>query len=398
MYSYILLVNIILNRNQAILAIDRAGLNKRLLDELESMPNVKFFFNHKMTGADFRKNLAWFERQDEPTSQSRDGRGTEIEVRFDFLIGADGAHSAARFHLMKFARVSYRQDYIDTLWCEFSIPPAENGNYRLSPNHLHIWPGKDFMFIAIPSADKSLTCTLFQPVSKFTELDRNPNSIVPFFDANFPGVVPDLISASDLQRQYFANPHLPLISIKCSPYHFGSSVVIVGDAAHAMVPFYGQGMNTGLEDVRVLYDIFDKHLAGIRDFKAVGKARANALEEYTSFRNPDAVVINDLALRNYQEMRSDVRSPTYKARKWIEEKLNEYFPSLGWATQYSRVSFGNERYSTVEAAAHYQQAILTQAFHGAVATGLGLGLLYLWKSNHLSLFLARLAVQLRRTT
>jgi kynurenine 3-monooxygenase len=137
------------------LAVDRAGLNKRLLDELEAMPNVKFRFNHKLIGADFKRNQAWFERR-----IMKEGKLSpeEIEVSFDLLIGADGAHSAARYHIMKFTRMNYEQTYIDTLWCEFQISAQEiteqdspDAKFRISPHHLHIWPGKDFMFIAIPS-------------------------------------------------------------------------------------------------------------------------------------------------------------------------------------------------------------------------------------------------------
>ncbi len=142
---------------QSIFAIDRGGLNKALLDELESMPNIKFFFNHKLTGADFKKNKAWFtiSRGKTSTSGTRD---EEIEIDFDFLIGADGAHSAARYHLMKYTRMDYQQEYIDTLWCEFHIEARKvrlgedpESRFHISPHHLHIWPGKDFMFIAIPS-------------------------------------------------------------------------------------------------------------------------------------------------------------------------------------------------------------------------------------------------------
>lgn len=120
------------------------------------MPNVKLFFNHKLTGADFQLRRAWFEASDTITTPN--GRPTEIEVTFDLMIGADGAHSAVRYHLMKFTRMDYQQEYIDTLWCEFRIDPRDVGSgdglqskFRISPNHLHIWPGKEFMFIAIPS-------------------------------------------------------------------------------------------------------------------------------------------------------------------------------------------------------------------------------------------------------
>lgn len=150
--------------SKTIFAIDRAGLNKRLLDILEGMPNVTFFFNHKLTGADFRGCKAWFEIQGGPKT---DGRSKEIEVDFDFMIGADGAHSAVRYHMMKYSRMDYRQEYVDTLWCEFQIAPrkdAENtkSKFQISPNHLHIWPGKDFMFIAIAS-DVSTCDPLISP-------------------------------------------------------------------------------------------------------------------------------------------------------------------------------------------------------------------------------------------
>ncbi|KAI9872115.1 MAG: kynurenine 3-monooxygenase, mitochondrial precursor, partial [Pleopsidium flavum] len=381
-------------------AVDRAGLNKRLLDSLEKMPNVTFHFNHKLTGADFSKNVAWFEQRgdapktDQPQNPSQPSptkkeqrRAPEIEVSFDLLIGADGAHSAARYHMMKFARLNYQQKYIDTLWCEFQIPPSSTGDFKISPNHLHIWPGGEFMFIAIPSLDKSFTCTLFAPSTCFADLSKAPETdLLPFFETNFPGVSPNLITPKDLQSQFTSNPHLPLISIKCTPYHYTSSVVILGDAAHAMVPFYGQGMNAGLEDVRVLFDFLDLH--GVYDPSpstngtTCAQARARALEEYTMQRTPDASAINDLALRNYTEMRASVTSPVYRLRKWVEESVNKYVPSLGWSTQYSRVSFENERYSEVERAVERQGRILM----GVLAVGLvgvvGVGGAWAWRWNH----------------
>ena len=265
---------------------------------------------------------------------------------------------------MKFARLDYQQEYIDTLWCEFQIPPrSSDSSFAIDPNHLHIWPGGSFMFIAIPSLDKSFTCTLFAPASHFNSISEYPEQkLTKFFHKNFPGVCPDLISPSTLQAQFRDNPHLPLISIKCKPYHYKSSVVILGDAAHAMVPFYGQGMNAGLEDVRVLYDILDKHgiydSSARHDHAARDRAREAALDEYTAQRAPDAAAINDLALRNYEEMRSGVQSPLYKVRKWMEETVNIYFPSLGWRTQYTRVSFENQPYSEVEKAVRRQGRIL----------------------------------------
>lgn len=373
-------------------------MNKRLLDNLGKMPNVTFHFNHKLTGADFNKNIAWFEQRSgvaktdhaqnptQPTSgEQHQDRASEISVPFDLLIGADGAHSATRYHMMKYARVNYQQEYIDTLWCEFIIPPdATSGSFAVSPNHLHIWPGKSFMFIAIPSLDKSFTCTLFAPSAHFADLAASPDKLLPFFQQYFPGVCPELITSDDLHRQFRENPHLPLISIKCTPYHYRSSTVILGDAAHAMVPFYGQGMNAGLEDVRVLFDSLDEHGVydpSMREGITREEARAEALLAYTTQRTPDASAINDLALRNYEEMRSSVVSPLYRLRKWVEERVNKHIPSLGWSTQYSRVSFENERYSEVEKAVQKQSRILMSAL-GLGLVGLGSLGGWWWRSNH----------------
>lgn len=333
------------------LAMDRTGLNKTLLDHLEAMPNVKLLFNHKLVGADFRKKTAWFEHR----TKSPEEQGDEFEINFDLMIGADGAHSAVRYHLMKFVPMSFQQEYIDKLWCQFHVPPSPNGDFRIPPNYLHIWPQDESMFIALPNLDKTFTSTLFLTREGFEKLDAS-GKVVEYFDEKFPGVVPDLITEDDLRKQYTSNQHLPLISIKCTPYHYEDCGVIVGDAAHAMVPFYGQGMNAGLEDVRVLFDFIDKH----------PNDRSKALREYTRERTPDAHAINDLAMGNYREMASDVRKPLYLLRKWVEEQLYLYVPSAGWATQYSRVTFSNLRYSKVIQASQRQAKIL----HGVVGLAL----------------------------
>ncbi|KAF2794787.1 kynurenine 3-monooxygenase [Melanomma pulvis-pyrius CBS 109.77] len=346
-------------RGKSLLAMDRTGLNKALLDHLEAMPNVKFFFNYKLVGADFKKNLAWFERH----QKADPVRGTEIEIPFDFMIGADGAHSAVRYHLMKFVPMSYQQTYIDKLWCQFHVPPTASGDFRLPPNYLHIWPQDESMFIALPNLDKTFTSTLFLTRSGFEKLDASGN-IVEYFTSKFPGVVPDLITADELRKQYTTNQHLPLISVKCTPYHYGGSAVIVGDAAHAMVPFYGQGMNAGLEDIRVLFEFLDQH----------PHDRAAALRAYSKHRTPDAHTINDLADRNYNEMASDVKNPMYLLRKWLEESLDLYLPAAGWATQYSRITFSNIRYSEVLRASQRQARVLNGVVGFLLASVAGFGL------------------------
>lgn len=369
-------------------AVDRAHLNKLLLDKVESHPNVKLFFNHKVTGVDFKRNLAWLEQKGRsrrgsdagsPTGKpsSRPGRPDEIEIDFDLILGCDGAHSSVRFHMMKFVRMDFAQSYIDVLWCEFTMLPAEPDSSRspsakdgfvTSPDHLHIWPGKDKMFIAIPSNDKSFTCTLFAPAKDFTYLEEHPGEIELFFNKNFPGAA-DLIGPGNIQNQFKRNPHLPLISIKCSPHYHGSSGVILGDAAHAMVPFYGQGMNAGLEDVRVLFDHLDSQ-------PSTPEGRAKALTSYNKERVADAHAINDLAFANYWEMHAGVRSPIYLLRKNIEEFLSDKIPSTGFATQYSRVSFSNQRYSEVVQVVAKQKRILIEAMFGSTLLPLCAGLAF----------------------
>ncbi|KAJ3482867.1 hypothetical protein NLG97_g7453 [Lecanicillium saksenae] len=371
------------------LAMDRGALNARLLDALEDLPNVELFFNHKLTGADFRKRKAWIEDRDR---LSPSGRAREIEIDFDIMIGADGAHSAVRYHMMKFSRMDYQQEYIDTLWCEFRIEPAKakaqadgSDMWQISPNHLHIWPGKDFMFIAIPSEDGSFTCTLFLPAGEFAVLEADPSQVPTFFDVNFPGVR-DHIADAALIEAFNTNPHLPLISVKCKPYHFGSSGVIIGDAAHAMVPFYGQGMNTGMEDVRILFDILDKHRRQLAETNnpapeqeeeddeedstadAVARqAHAQALAEYSATRWVDAYTINDLAFQNYIEMRTS-QSKLYRLRKSLEEFMSAHLPYFGWKTKYSLVVFSNEPYSECVRRTERQGRILMRAFAGLVTS------------------------------
>ena len=221
------------------------------------------------------------------------------------------------------------------------------------------------MFIAIPSSDGSFTCTLFLPSALFEQLEGEPTTVPTFFDKHFPGVT-SVIEPDALVNSFLTNPHLPLISIKCSPYHYKDCAVIVGDAAHAMVPFYGQGMNAGLEDVNVLFEILDKQTSIVA---SGGKSiRTAALNEYSTIRAPDAHSINDLALQNYVEMRASVTSPVYKLRKWLEETLSVYAPSLGWQTQYSRVSFGNEPYAQVIEKGKRQTDVLLMGL-AALVTG-----------------------------
>ncbi|XWX00759.1 hypothetical protein V2A60_008780 [Cordyceps javanica] len=315
------------------LAIDRTALVAALLDSLDALPNVKLFFNHKLISADFHSGRALFE--------DRDWLSQTTEVRFDIMVGADGAHST----------------YLDVLWCEFRMKSGKaqaDGScaWRISPDHLHIWPAGDSMFIAVPSKDGSFACTLFMPAGRFASLRAEGSQIPQFFDTNFPGVR-DRISDTYLIRSLSQGPHQSIISIKCKPYHFGSSGVILGDAAHAMALFYGQGMNEGMEDVRVLFSVLDKHAQAADAAPCEGRAassieaartRTQALAEYSSSRWKDAHTTNDLAMQNYLEMRTS-GSTIHGLRKMLQEFMRVRLPSLGWRTRYSRVVFSNGPYA-----------------------------------------------------
>jgi kynurenine 3-monooxygenase len=319
------------------------------------------FFDFKLIRVDLHQNRAYFERQTAPKCSDEQGLLSH-EVSFDFMIGADGIHSKTRQQLMRYTRMSYQQVYEDIMWCEFQMPSTSTGQYRLSPKHLHIWSPtasedgekpQRLMFVAFPSRDGSFNCSLFAPSGYFSRLSQSTDSLPAFFDRHFPGVPSNLIAPESLQAQFTANPHLPLMDIKCSHLHYGSSVIIVGDAAHAVLPFYGQGLNAGLEDVRILFETLDRHEGA----HCSATARATALAAYSEARIHHVHAIYDLSRGNYLELQEGVKSTLYLIRKAFEETMCKYLPSLGWATQYARVSFSNEPYGDIVKSTERQKRI-----------------------------------------
>ena len=224
--------------------------------------------------------------------------------------------------MMRISRMNFSQEYIDHAYIELSMPPINN-EYAMSPNHLHIWPRHTFMMIALPNLDKSFTVTLFMPWSKFDAI-KNEDELLEFFQNTFPDSI-SLIGKDRLIQEFFQNPRGSLVNIKCSPHNFGGKAVIVGDAAHAMVPFFGQGMNCGFEDILVLDEIVQKYLLTAYPTPQVME---QILNEYNKTRQPDAEAICDLALHNYITMRSSVIDPLYKLRKRIENLIYRFRPSF----------------------------------------------------------------------
>lgn len=252
------------------------------------------------------------------------------------------------------------------------MPAKANGEYAMEPHFLHIWPRGTFMMIALPNQDMTFTCTMFMPYAIFDEIVTD-HDIMAFFEREFPDSIP-LIGREKIIADYKKNPVGDLVSVKCSPYHYQDKCVIVGDAAHAMVPFYGQGMNCGFEDCLVLHTIIDKHNG---DFAA-------ALEEYSATRNPDAEAIIDLAMYNYLEMRDHVNSKLFVLRKHFDDLLHWAFPE-SWIPLYTMTTFTQIPYHKVIEKSKRQDKIVRLTMNGFAIASLGIlsGMFYFKRSANM---------------
>ncbi|KAJ2819190.1 kynurenine 3-monooxygenase, mitochondrial precursor, partial [Coemansia erecta] len=347
-------------------SVGRSTLIKLLLDEASSYTRVNLHFNYEFVKADF----------DTGRVELRDvERNEECLVNADLIVGADGAFSRVRQRMMSKILMNYSQTYIEHGYCEFSLAP-QDGAFAMNPNHLHIWPRGSFMLIALPNLDKSFTCTLFMPWSQFAKI-QNDAEVVGFFRKHFPDAL-ELMGERRVCAEYTANPKGSLMYVKCAPYTYKSRAVILGDAAHAMVPFYGQGMNCGFEDIEALDRIMVR-MAHESD-KANGctadltdEQLHRALDEYSATRSVDTSAIVDLALENYVEMRAKVVDYAYLARKHLEGLLHRLFP---WHVipLYTMVSFTSIPYAEVVRQWNRQTAWLHRSIRTVtVAAAIGVG-------------------------
>ncbi|HEY0656411.1 MAG TPA: NAD(P)/FAD-dependent oxidoreductase [Chryseosolibacter sp.] len=317
---------------QYINSISRSNLNIVLMNEAEKV-GVKIFFEERCTGIDFQNTTI--------TTTS----GTKP---FDLIIGADGAYSAVRWAMQITDRFNFSQHYIDHGYKEFHIPAGSNGEFKLDKNALHIWPRESFMLIALPNPDGSFTCTLFFPFEgdpSFASLTTKEK-----FKQFFHEVFPDAVALMpDFLEDFEENPTSSLVTIKCFPW-VKNKTFLIGDAAHGIVPFYGQGMNAGFEDCRVLNDLLSKH----NDNWDV------VLPAFQTIRKPDTDAIAQLALDNFIEMRDLVADADFLLRKKIEAKLHQLYPDK-WIPLYSMVTFNdNIRYSEAYAKGQKQKAIMDE--------------------------------------
>jgi len=336
---------------QAIYSVGRRYINEALLTEGEKYEGITYNFNHKLVSADLDTPELTFERKGE----LQPGQERIVVVRPDLVIGCDGAFSSIRKEMMRRPRFNYSQEYIPHAYMELCIPPAADGQFAMAQNYLHIWPRGRFMMIGLPNQDSSFTVTLFMPTDVFASI-QDADSLIQFFQENFRDSI-SLIGADNLIKTYFANSALPLVSVKCFPYNVSSSALIMGDAAHAMVPFYGQGMNCGMEDCLVLEDSLD----------LVPESLEGALNHYSKTRNPDAEAMCDLAMYNYIEMRDLVNKKSFLVRKKLDSLLHWVAPSL-WVPLYSSVTFTRMRYHHCVSNRKWQDSALT-----LVSSAVGIG-------------------------
>jgi kynurenine 3-monooxygenase len=325
---------------QAIYSVSRGGLNVELISIGDAYDNLTYHFGYKCRGIDLDSNTAIFEKAD---------TGEQKEIQADLIFGTDGAFSAVRRSIMKQDRFNYSQHYLEYGYKELHIPPAEDGSHRIDKHALHIWPRGQFMMIALPNVDGSFTVTLFLPYeggeASFEQLQTD-EQIMHFFRKYFADSIPLM---PELLEDFRDNPTSSLVTVRCDPWRYKNQVLIIGDASHAIVPFYGQGMNSGFEDCTILDEMMD---AFKEDWPKI-------IETFNASRPKDANAIADLALRNFVEMRDLVADPMFLLRKEIAAHLHEQYPQQ-FLPLYSQVTFSHIPYHKALEEGHAQDALFAR--------------------------------------
>ena len=322
-------------KGEYINSISRAGLNIALIDEAEKFDGVRFFFNEKCADFDCASGEAKFE--------------TGKIVKGDTLIATDGAGSAVRSAMLRSVPdFSYSESWLEHGYKELHIPPSDNGGFLMEKNALHIWARHSFMMIALPNFDGSFTCTLFLAHEGDNSFERlkDETSLLEFFQTNFADAIPLMPT---LTEDFFANPTGNLGTIKCFPWNVEERALLLGDSAHAVVPFYGQGMNCAFEDCRVLDSLIEKH----------GTDWETVYNEYGALRKENTDAIADMAEENFYEMRDAVADPVFQRKRALETKLEQTFPD--YFSKYSMVTFREDLpYSVAKRKGNAQDKLLME--------------------------------------
>lgn len=323
---------------QSIYSVSRGELNRIVIDEAEKYPDIHFHFDQVCSHVDFENTTARF---------THAPSGHVNTIASDYLFGADGAFSAVRYEMQKTPQFNFSQTYEEYGYKELTIPALQGGGWALERNALHIWPRQSFMMIALPNIDGSFTVTLFTSYKGENGFDnlKTPADVTAYFQKHFPTALPHLPT---LEHDFFDNPTGALVTMRCFPW-VHRHTALIGDAAHAVVPFYGQGMNCGFEDVDVLDDILT----------ASGGDWTEALDKYQHARKANADAIADLALYNYIEMRDLSGQPEFQLRLKLEKHIAASFPGK-FNTLYSMVTFDRVPYAQAKAQAAHQSTLLDQ--------------------------------------
>ena len=333
--------------NKYINSVGRAALNTTVIEAAQRYPNVRVHFNHRCTDVDLDSATARL--IDTETNETAPGRGEAV-------IGVDGAFSAVRQSMQKWITgFEYDESYLPHGYKELTIPPAPGGGWQMEKEALHIWPRKSFMMIALPNPDGSFTCTLFWEFEgpRSFATTKTDEDVRRFFEEEFPDAVPLM---PELLEEFRNNPTGSLVTIRCAPWYYKDKVALVGDAAHAVVPFYGQGMNAAFEDCVVLE-------ASLAEFP---QDRQRAFAEYYKKRKENADALADLAVENFIEMRDKTASRAFRAKKKLDHLLEGLLPGI-YLPLYTMVTFTRIPYAEAARRARLQDRIIYGSLVAATA-------------------------------
>ena len=323
---------------EVIYSISRGLLNKKMVD-LAEKAGVEFFFESKIWDVTL---------SDATLHMGEEERGEWTELKYDLVFGADGAFSRIRHRMQRQSMFNYSQEFLNIGYKELNIPANPDGSHKLDKGSLHIWPRGNYMLMALANLDGSFTCTLFMPhdgENSFESL-QTKEQLVDFFAEHFPDtkeVIPNLV------EDFFKNPTSYLVTMKCFPWTYSDKVALIGDACHAIVHFYGHGMNAGFEDITVLEQMMEKY----------GDDWANLLNDYENSRKPNADAIAELSYRNFMEMSAKTADKKFLLQKKIEKWFSEKHPDK-WIPLYSRVTFSHQPYSEALAEGDKQNKIMEE--------------------------------------
>ena len=331
------------DETEVIHSVSRGELNKLLMREVERVSGKPIQFGQNCRSADFGRGVLTLREEESGTTQ---------ELRAAPVIAADGASSALRASMVAAGIASATEDELSHRYKELAIAAGPGGRHQLDRNALHIWPRGGFMLIALPNTDGSFTATLFLPATgavSFAALE-SPRAVTDFFARHFADVLPLI---PDLEQDFFAHPTGTMVTVRCTPWHVGGKLLLIGDAAHGIVPFHGQGMNCAFEDCARLDDLLERH-----------ERWEDLFAEFERDRKPNADAIATMALENYVEMRDTVRHPKYQLQKVLSLELERRFADR-FIPRYSMVMFHHEiPYATALERGRVQQQLLDELSAG----------------------------------